>query len=345
MKAARLLQPGKGLVIQDVPTPAPQADQVLVKVEACGVCHTDVHLRKGGIGNLRNETIGMRYPVTMGHEIAGTVQELGDGVVGLSKGDRVLVDWVSGDGDCSYCKAGEECMCNKVRYLGVHLDGGYAEAVLVPHQRCIFRLGSLSPQEAAPLADAGVTAYSATRKASLGPDKVAVVIGVGGVGLMAVQFASKVDGSQVIAVGGRDDTLDAARVAGATHLVNSGRTDAAKEVMRLTGGKGADAILDMVCSEGTLKAYPGTLAKDGRYVMVGLYGGGIVAHAPIFTLRNQSFIGSNYGTRDDFRMVVELGEGAKVRASTSRTVKLESVNGALDDLEKDRAVGRTVVIP
>jgi alcohol dehydrogenase, propanol-preferring len=345
MKAARLLQPGKALVIQDVPVPTPREDQVLVDVEACGVCHTDVELRKGSIGSLKTEMIGMRHPVTLGHEIAGTVDQVGESVTGFSKGERVLVDWVSGDGDCYYCRMGEEAMCNKVKYLGIHLDGGYAEKVLVPHQRHVFKLGSLSSAEAAPLADAGLSAYSATMKANLSSEKLVTVVGLGGLGLMAVQFAARVHGAQVIAVGRRDETLDAAKKAGATHLVNSGRTDAGKEIMKISGGKGSDAVIDLVCSEQTLKTYPGVLAKSGAYVMVGLFGGNLVAHGPLMTLRNYSFIGSNYGNRKLFEEVIALAESKKIQPITTATMGLEESNRALDNLDHDKTVGRQVLVP
>ena len=340
-----MLRPGKGISIQDVPIPTPQSAQVLVKVEACGVCHTDVALRKGSIGNLSTEAIGMRPPVTLGHEIAGVVAELGSEATGLSKGDRVLIDWVMGEGACGFCLSGEEALCNKVKYLGVHLDGGYAEYVLVPHERYAFRLARMGAVDAAPLSDAGVTAYSAAIKANITPEKIVAVIGVGGVGLMAVQFATKVFGSPVIAVGQRDETLDLARKLGATYAVDSNRTDAAKEVMKISGGRGADAVIDLVCSERTIKVFPGVLAKGGTYVMAGLYGGNLAAHGPLVTLRNQSFVGSVYGNRKLFGKVVELAESNVIQGITTSTLKLEQADAALDNLEREKAVARQVLVP
>lgn len=325
--------------------PTPQSDQVLVKVEACGVCHTDVDLRKGSIGNMSVEAIGMRFPVTLGHEIAGTVAEVGSEASGLSKGDRVLVDWVTGDGECDFCLSGEESLCNKVKYLGIHLDGGYAEYVLIPHQKYVFKLTSLAAVDAAPLSDAGVTAYSATTKANISPGKLVAVIGTGGVGLMAVQFAARVFGSQVIAVGRRDETLEFARKLGATHTANGERIDAVKEIMRISGGKGVDAVVDLVCSDRTLKVFPSSLAKAGTYVMAGLYGGNLGAHAPVVTLRNQSFIGSVYGNRKLFGKVIELAETKLIQGITSSTLKLEQADAALDNLERDKALARQVLVP
>lgn len=345
MKAVRLLQSGKALVVQDVPVPAPHADQVLVRVEACGVCHTDVHLRKGNIGGLKTTAIGMTYPVTLGHEIAGTVDEIGEEVVGLSRGDRVLVYWVSGDGTCDFCRVGDEPMCARVRYLGVHLDGGYAEKVLVPHQRHVFKLQTLQSVDAAPLSDAGISAYSATGKANLSQGGLVTIVGPGGLGSMAIQFATKVYGAQVIAVGRRDDTLEAARKAGATYVINSSRTDPESEIMRMSSNKGTDAVIDFVCSDETLKTYPATLAKSGNYVMVGFFGGSLQMQGPLLTLRNLSFVGSNYGNRELLGKVIELAENKKLQTITAKTVRLEEVNEAIDNLEKDRAIGRQVVTP
>jgi alcohol dehydrogenase, propanol-preferring len=340
-----LLRPGKGISIQDVQVPSPQSSQVLVKVEACGVCHTDVDLRKGNIGNLSVDAIGMRFPVTLGHEIAGTVAEIGSEVSGLSRGDRVLIDWVTGDGECGFCLSGEEALCNKVKYLGIHLDGGYAEYVLVPHQKYAFKLTNLGAVEAAPLSDAGVTAYGATTKANLTPEKLVAVIGTGGVGLMAVQFASRVFGAPVIAVGRRDETLEFARKLGATHTANSDRIDAAKEIMRISGGRGVDAVVDLVCSDRTLKLFPGSLAKGGTYVMAGLYGGNLGAHGPVVTLRSQSFVGSVYGNRKLFGKVIELAESKVIQGITSSTLKLEQADTALNNLEQDKALARQVLVP
>ena len=316
-----------------------------MKTEACGVCHTDVDLRKGNIGNLSVDAMGMRFPVTLGHEIAGVVAEIGAGVSELSRGDRVLVDWVTGDGECGFCLSGEEALCNKVKYLGIHLDGGYAEYVLIPHQKYAFKITSLGAAEAAPFSDAGVTAFGATSKANLTSEKLVAVIGTGGVGLMSVQFAARVFGAPVIAVGRHDNQLEFARKLGATHTINSERTDAAKEIMRISGGKGPDSVVDLVCSERTLKLFPGLLSKGGTYVMAGLYGGNLGAHGPVITLRNQSFVGSVYGNRKLFGKVIELAESKVVQGITSSTLRLEQADSALDILEGEKALGRQVLVP
>ena len=186
MRAMRLVEIGK-LKLTEVEVPKVKNCEVLVKTQAAGVCHSDVHIRSGYVGNLSLKDLGIMIPVTLGHEIAGVIEEVGDEVQGFSKGDAVVINPWIGDGTCYYCKTGEENMCDNPKQLGIHTDGGFAEYVKVPHYKYLFRLRTLSPVEAAPLDCAGVTAYKAVRKADMDSSKVLTVLGAGGgLGTMAI---------------------------------------------------------------------------------------------------------------------------------------------------------------
>ncbi|QIW22753.1 NAD(P)-dependent alcohol dehydrogenase [Sulfolobus sp. S-194] len=347
MRAIRLVEIGKPLQLQDIPAPKPKGPQVLVKIEAAGVCHSDVHMRQGRFGNLRIvEDLGVKLPVTLGHEIAGKIEEVGDEVVGYSKGDLVAVNPWQGEGNCYYCRIGEEHLCDSPRWLGINFDGAYAEYVIVPHYKYLFKLRRLSAVEAAPLTCSGITTYRAVRKASLDPSKTLVVVGAGGgLGTMAIQIAKAISGATIIGVDVRDEALEAAKRAGADYAINASSQDPISEIRRITQGKGADAVIDLNNSERTLSIYPNVLAKQGKYVMVGLFGADLHYHAPLITLNEIQFIGSLVGNQSDFLGIMSLAEAGKVKPMVTKTMKLEEANEAIDNLENFRAVGRQVLIP
>lgn len=347
MRAMRLVEIGKPLKLEDIPTPKPKGSQVLIKIEAAGVCHSDVHMRQGRFGNLRIvEDLGVKLPVTLGHEIAGRIEEVGDEVVGYSKGDLVAVNPWEGEGNCYYCRIGEEHLCDSPRWLGINYDGAYAEYVLVPHYKYLYKLKRLSAVEAAPLTCSGVTTYRAVRKASLDPSKTLVVVGAGGgLGTMAIQIAKAVSGATIIGVDVREEALEAAKRAGADYVINASSQDPVSEIRRITQGKGADAVIDLNNSEKTLSIYPYVLAKQGKYVMVGLFGADLKYHAPLITLNEVQFIGSLVGNQSDFLGIMSLAEAGKVKPMVTKTMKLEEANEAIDNLENFKAVGRQVLVP
>ncbi|WP_338604547.1 NAD(P)-dependent alcohol dehydrogenase [Sulfolobus tengchongensis] len=347
MRAVRLVEVGKPLKLQDIDVPKPKGTQVLVKVEAAGVCHSDVHMRQGRFGNLRVvEDLGVKLPVTLGHEIAGKIVEMGDEVTGYSKGDTVAVNPWQGEGNCYYCRIGEEHLCDMPRWLGINYDGAYAEYVLVPHYKYMYKLKRLNAIEASPLTCSGITTYRAVRKASLDPSKTLVVIGAGGgLGTMAVQIAKAVSGATVIGVDVRDEAIEAAKKAGADYVINASSQDPLIEIRKITEGKGADAVIDLNNSEKTLSLYPKVLAKQGKYVMVGLFGADLHYHAPLITLGEVQFVGSLVGNQADFLGIMKLAEMGKVKPMVTKTMKLEDANEAIDNLENFRAVGRQVLIP
>jgi len=183
MKAARIVKLNEPLQVQELQTPTPKGTQILIKIQSSGVCHSDVHVWEGyyeGIDGQQLKTTerGVKYPLTPGHEIAGIVDALGEQVEGFSKNDKVLVyPWI-GEGLCSACRIGEENLCDKGRSLGIYVDGGYAEYVVVPHYRYLVKIGEeMDTDTSAPLSCAGLTAYGAVKNANLKPDENVVIVG------------------------------------------------------------------------------------------------------------------------------------------------------------------------
>ncbi|BDB98643.1 NAD(P)-dependent alcohol dehydrogenase [Saccharolobus caldissimus] len=338
MRAMQILEFGKPLVLRDIDIPKVNYNQVLVKVEANGVCHTDLSVRDGTI--YKRVNVKPKLPLTPGHEIAGVVAEVGDNVP-LSKGDKVLVNPWIGEGSCYYCRIGEEQYCDNPTWLGINTDGGFAEYVVVPDFKYLYKISNLSPIEAAPLACSGVTVYRALRLANLDPSKSVLIIGVGGgLGSMAVQIAKNVYGSLVIGVDINEEGLKLAERLGADYVF---RVNEISEIMRVTENRGVDAIIDLVGSN--IEKYYPLLAKLGKYVKVGTFGGTLPQEAGLrLHSMGWQFLGTLTGNQRDFLSVVKLGENGKIKPVVT-TLKLEDANKALENLEKNKITGRQVLIP
>lgn len=347
MKAMRLIEIGK-LNLTEVEVPKVKGFEVLVKVQATGVCHSDVHLRSGYIGKIVSlKDLGVKLPVTLGHEVAGIVEEIGEEVKGFSKGDKVVVNPWEGCGACYYCKLGEENMCDNLKVLGVHLDGGYAEYVKVPHYKYLLKIKRLSPIEAAPLGCAGLTTYRAIKKADItDPSKTLAIVGAGGgLGTLATQIAKSTSGATVIGIDVREEALEAARKARADYVIDGRVGDVVEEIKKITDGKGADAIIDFTNSEKTLSVYPFALAKQGKYIMVGLYGADLKYPSALIVFREAQILGTHVGCPADFNGIVTLAEKGLVKPMVTNVMKLEEANDALDNIEHSKVAGRQVLVP
>ena len=279
MKAARIVKLNEPLQVQELQTPTPKGTQILVKVQSVGVCHSDVHVWEGyyeGIGGqpLKTTDRGVKYPLTPGHEIAGIVEGLGEQVEGFSKNERVLIyPWI-GEGLCPACRIGEENLCDKPRSLGIYYDGGYAQYVLVPSYKYLVKIGNdMDTDTSAPLACAGLTSYGAVKNANLKPDDNVVIVGTGGLGLMAIQLAKAITGAKIIAMDIDDQKLDVAKKNGADITINSKKEDPVKAIMELTDKLGADAVIDFVNASKTVETDMQFLRRRARLVLVGLFGG------------------------------------------------------------------------
>ena len=213
MKAAQIITPKQPLEIHQLETPKPKGSQVLIKVQSSGVCHSDIHLWEGGYEGphglfLKTTDRGVKYPLTPGHEIAGTIESLGDQAEAFSKNDKVLVyPWI-GEGLCPACRVGDENLCDKPRSLCVYVDGGYAQYVLVPSYKYLVKIDEgMNIDAAATLSCSALTAYGAVKNANLKPDDNVVIVGAGGLGLMAMPLARAVTGARIIAMDIGDDKL------------------------------------------------------------------------------------------------------------------------------------------
>src|SRR5690349_21844738 len=276
MLAYRLLKAQTQPEFQEVPEPHAGPGQVVVKVGGSGLCHTDFTVIGRDQDYWKNES----PPFTLGHEIAGWVEEIGPGVKGFKHGDAVAVNpsWAS-CGRCHMCRSGEENFClyqTAIRAPGVGYDGGHAPYVLVPEARFLVPIGDLDPIEAAPLTDAGITTYTAIKTALPGiwPGSTAVVIGIGGLGLYAVQFLRQLTSARIVAVDSSEARLTIARQYGADDVVSSG-PDAADHIRELSGGIGAAFVLECVGVNATLATAVAALSWRGRLTMVGAGGGTI----------------------------------------------------------------------
>ena len=351
MKAARIVKPNESLEVQQLETPKPRGSQVLIRVESSGVCHSDIHLWEGGYEGpggqlLKTTERGVKYPLTPGHEIAGIVDTLGEEAEGFTKKDKVLVyPWI-GEGLCPACRIGQENLCDKPRSLGVYTDGGYAEYVLVPSYKYLLKIDEqMETNASATLSCSALTAYGAVKNTNLKPDDNVVIVGAGGLGLMAMQLAKAVTGSKVIAMDLDDEKLGAAKKNGADSIINSKKEDPVKAVMELTNKLGADAVIDFVNASKTVEADMQFLRRRAKLVLVGLFGGELKLSLVSMPTRAYRLIGSYTGTLSDMVELVSLARRGVIKPLVSNRFKLDQATEALTMLKEGKIIGRGVINP
>src|SRR6476659_143394 len=353
MKAARIVKPKESLQIQDLDIPKAKGSQVIVKVHSSGVCHSDIHLWEGGYQGLDGQFLkasdrGVSYPLTPGHEIAGTVESLGEEAAkeAIDKNEKVIVyPWI-GEGLCPACRVGQENLCDKPRSLGVYTDGGYAEYVLVPSYKYLVKIeDDMEMNASATLSCSALTAYGAVKNTSLKPDDNVVIVGAGGLGLMAMQLAKAVTGSKVIAMDLDDEKLRAAKKNGADSVINSKKEDPVKTVMEMTGKMGADAVIDFVNASKTVEADMQFLRRRAKLVLVGLFGGELKLSLVSMPTRAYRLIGSYTGTLSDLIELVSLARRGVIKPLVSNRFKLDQATEALTMLKEGRIIGRGVINP
>jgi alcohol dehydrogenase, propanol-preferring len=352
MHSMQIVEWGRALAPRDTPTPKPQDSEVLLRVEACGVCHSDLHIQEGyfdlGGGNrLELAKLGVKLPHTMGHEIVGEVVAAGPDATGIRVGDkRVVHPWI-GCGGCEFCHRGEETLCSAMRSLGARRDGGYADHVIVPHPRYLLDYGELPAELACTYTCSGVTAFTALKKLAATPDRdLVVIIGAGGVGLNAVMLASNVLDCRIAVADIDPVKREAAVKAGATAAFDNARSEAIEQVKAMTpSSAGAAGAIDFVGAPQTAKFGLDILRKGGTLVIVGLYGG--VAHLPLplFPQRVLTVRGSYVGDLADTRELLELVRTGVVPPLPVAARPLREINRVLDELRAGQVVGRIVVRP
>jgi propanol-preferring alcohol dehydrogenase len=333
MRTAVVTEFGAPARIEERTAPTPGPGQVLVRLEACGLCHTDIHAMRG------DWPVAPTLPLTPGHEGVGIIEGLGDGVEGREIGQRVAMPWLGhACGECRYCVDGRENLCEKQYNNGYAVPGGYAEYMLADARFAVPVPDGITPLEAAPLTCAGVTTYAAIKNAHVTPSETVAVFGVGGLGHLAVQYARLV-GAKVIAVDVTQEKLDLATELGADHVVNAELSD---PVQAIRDWGGADAAIVLAVAPSVFRQAFDALNRGGRLVLVSLPAHGEIT-LPIFetVLKGISVIGSIVGTRQDLVEVFDLHAAGRTRV-IAESRDLQQVNDSVEQVLAGTVAARLV---
>lgn len=346
MRRQSLVAYGQPLCETIVDCPTPRGTEVLVRVERCGVCHSDLHLQDGyfELGGERRLDITKDRPLpfTLGHEIAGVIEATGGDAADAIVGRRVAIyPWI-GCGSCPACRAGEENMCSSHRHLGIAADGGFATHVLVPHPRYLFDYAPLPPGFAGLLMCSGLTAYSALKHLGDRAERAPVLlIGLGGVGMMGLTIARALLRQPPIVADVDAEKRRAALAAGAAAAYDPADPQTRRAVMAATGG--LLAICDFVGSDKSLQFATGVLARGGKVVVTGLLGGTFSIAAAMIAIKAMSIEGTLTGTLAEAGELLSLARSGKMTPIPTHDRPLSQAQAALDDLRAGRIVGRTVL--
>lgn len=330
--------------------PVPTGTEIVLRVTASGVCHTDLHYRSGGYDLGRGERLdlekrGTKLPLVLGHEMAGRIVAAGPDAPALDPSRNYVVYPWHGCGHCSQCLADHEFFCPTPSFMGVHVDGGFATHIKVPHPKYLFDMGTLDPTVAAPLACSGLTAYAGLMKvretlATLSP----VIIGAGGLGMMATGIVKALGGPGAVVVDIDAGKRDSVLAAGGTTLISAGADDALEQIKAALGGP-AQAVIDFVGSPITAQLGFDVLGRGGTLVLIGLFGGAAPWSLPLITTKTVTIQGSYVGTKAEFAELIALVSSGQVPIVPPRLYPLEDANRAIDDLETKSVIGRGVLIP
>ncbi|HEV8482471.1 MAG TPA: zinc-dependent alcohol dehydrogenase [Blastocatellia bacterium] len=334
MKAAVVREFKAPLSIEDMPIPRPASDEVLIKVEACGVCHSDLHLAEGDWLQLKKL---VKQPLIPGHEVVGSVIERGEAVTNLEVGDRVGVAWVHWTcGECEFCREGNENLCSSQTITGASVDGGFAEFIAAKASHALKVPDALTAIEAAPLFCAGVTVYRAIRRAELRPGQRVAVFGIGGLGHLAVQIA-KTFGAEVTAVDIAEDKLELARSFGADHTLNAATEDVARHFRK--GGGVHTAVVTSAAKKAYDQAFY-SVRSGGTLAAVGMPADDL--SFPAIMMREIRIMSSATGTREEQREVLNLAAAGRLRCRVESR-SLEEINEIFDEMRRGQISGRAVL--
>ncbi len=350
MKSFQVCECGAPLQLREQPTPEPAGTEVLLEVTAAGICHSDIHFWEGvydlGGGKvMRLADRGLKLPLTLGHENVGRVVAVGPEAKGVRIGDQRLVyPWI-GCGSCAVCLRGDEQLCLKPQFVGAFRPGGFSDHIVVPHPRYLIDYGDLAPEQAAPLACSGVTAYGALKKfGDLLKTEPVVVIGAGGVGLMALAILRAMQARGAIVVDIDPKKREAAMQAGALAVVDGRAADAAAQVQAIVNDR-IWAVVDFVGSGPTVKLGTDLLTKGGHLVVVGLFGGEITMPTPYIPMRAMTIQGSYTGSLPELNELIDLLRRTPMPYMPVEVRPLDSVNASLHDLKDGNVIGRVVLAP
>jgi D-arabinose 1-dehydrogenase-like Zn-dependent alcohol dehydrogenase len=347
MRRESLVAYGQPLCETIVERPTPRGSEVVVRVERCGVCHSDLHLQDGYFslgGDKRLDITKDRVlPFTLGHEIAGMIEAVGEQADRAIVGRRVAVyPWI-GCGTCAACRAGAENLCSAHRHLGIAVDGGFATHVVVPHPRYLLDYEPISPAFAGPLMCSGLTAYAALKRlrdrADRGP---LLLVGLGGVGMMGLALAQALFPKPPIVADIDAEKRNAAIRAGAATAYDPSDPQARRELSASTGG--VHGVCDFVGSDRSLQFSTGVLARGGKVVVTGLLGGSFSIATAMFAIKAMTIEGTLTGTLAEAHELLELARSGKFAPIPTHERPLGEAQMALDDLRDGHILGRTVLV-
>lgn len=338
MRAVRYHGPKLPLRLEVVPQPEPGPGEILVKVTAAGICHTELHFLSGLLN------LGIN-PLTLGHEVVGKVDKVGPGVTAPRVGERVIIYYYVGCGRCAHCLVGDENLCDAIQAeYGFVTDGGFAEYVKVPARNAVRLPDGLSDEAAAPIGCGVTTAVHASALARLGAGDVALVYGVGAVSYGLIQMAV-LAGAEVIAVSRTTAKLAKARQLGAAHTIGATEGKVAERVRELTHGHGADVIFEMVATKESMAACTQAIAKRGRLVFIGYSEDSYTVHPIQLVITEASVMGSVGNTLGELVRAVDLVASGKVQTVVDRVLPLAEFQQGIDALAKGELIGRVVLKP
>lgn len=342
MKAIRLVQPGKPLEAHDVPIPQPGAQDVLIRVKAAGICHSDAHYRAG-------KSRVHPLPLTLGHEVAGVVEQLGRDVAGFQVGDRVCVHYLATCGQCEWCDSGDEQFCGTAQMIGKYRDGGYAEYIVIP-ARSVFKLPAEIPFEhGAIMMCSSATSLHALNKARVQTGERIAVFGIGGLGTSAIQLARRLKPSALFAVDINHRKLELAAQFGATPI-NAVLADPVEEIRKLTNGRGVDVALELIGLPRTMQQAVRSLAIHGRAALVGIMDQTFDV-SPYHEIINKEaeIIGVSDHLASELPNLLEFARAGALDLShaITRTIPLDAraINDTLDRMERFHDDLRVVITP
>ena len=350
MLSQKIVAFGQPLQAVEEDTPTPKGTEVLVKVTAAGVCHSDVHLWEGFFDLGEGQRIdvgarGLKLPHVLGHEVAGKVVALGPQASGVETGKSYVVfPWI-GCGECDACAAGDENYCPAPRYIGVRRDGGYADHVIVPHARYLVDFGGVPDDLACTYACSGITTYSALSKAlPLGAKDSLLIIGAGGLGLMALEIARARTDARIIVADIDEEKMTTAKRCGAEHVVNPKAAGALQQVIDWSDG-GVAAAMDVVGAPTSARFGFDALRRTGKLIVVGLFGGSLSVPLPLLPMRSVTIQGSYVGNLQELRDLAALVATGKVQPIPVTPKPLDYASTALAALRDGKVVGRVVLTP
>jgi len=338
MRAVRYHGPKQPLRLESMPKPSPRPGEVLVKVSAAGICHTELHFLSGLLN------LGVQ-PLTLGHEMVGVVEEVGAGVETPKTGDRVILYYYAGCGRCAHCLVGDENLCDALRAeYGFVSDGGFAEYAVVPARNAVRLPPGITDEAAAPIGCGVTTAVHAAGLARLSAGDVVLVYGVGAVSFGLIQLA-RLSGAEVVAVSRTPAKLEKAKALGAAHALNGNEGKVAERVREITRGHGADVVFEQVATKETMAASTAALAKRGRLVFIGYSEDSYTVHPIQLVITEASVTGAVGNTLGELVRAVDLVASGKIQTVVDRTLDLGEFQKGIDALQKGQLIGRAILRP